>query len=38
MRRSDTKEARRLFPKIETEHGRVQSALNAEVELLASEA
>jgi PAS domain S-box-containing protein len=37
-RRSDTKEARRLFAKIETEHGRVQSALNAEVETLASEA
>jgi HPt (histidine-containing phosphotransfer) domain-containing protein len=37
-RRSDTKEARKLFARIETEHGRVQSALSAEVELLASEA
>jgi len=37
-RRSDTKEARSLFAKVETEHGRVQSALSAEVELLASEA
>ncbi|MFL6570203.1 MAG: response regulator [Burkholderiales bacterium] len=37
-RRSDAKEARSLFAKIESEHGRVQSALSAEVELLASEA
>ena len=37
-RRSDTKEARRLFGRIETEHGRVQTALGAEVELLANEA
>jgi CheY-like chemotaxis protein/HPt (histidine-containing phosphotransfer) domain-containing protein len=37
-RRSDTKEARKLLGRIEAEHGRVQSALSAEVELLASEA
>jgi PAS domain S-box-containing protein len=38
-RRADTEEARRLFAKIEAEHGRVQSALSAEYELLsASEA
>jgi HPt (histidine-containing phosphotransfer) domain-containing protein len=38
-RRADTDEARRLFAKIEAEHGRVQSALSAEYELLsASEA
>jgi two-component system, sensor histidine kinase and response regulator len=38
-RRADTEEARRLSAKIEAEHGRVQSALSAEYELLsASEA
>jgi PAS domain S-box-containing protein len=38
-RRADIEEARRLFAKIEAEHGRVQSALSAEYELLsASEA
>jgi PAS domain S-box-containing protein len=38
-RHADTEEARRLFAKIEAEHGRVQSALSAEYELLsASEA
>jgi PAS domain S-box-containing protein len=37
-RRFDAKEARKLFTQIETEHRRVQSALSAEVEALASEA
>jgi len=35
-RRADTEEARSIFAKIETEHSRVQSALRAEFELLAS--
>jgi hypothetical protein len=35
-RRADTEEACKIFPKIETEHGRVQSALTAEFELLAA--
>jgi CheY-like chemotaxis protein len=34
-RRADTEEARRIFAKIEKEHGRVQSALSAQFELLA---
>ena len=33
-RRADTEEACKIFAKIETEHGRVQSALSAEFELL----
>ena len=37
-RRADTDEARKLFPKIEAEHGRVQSALSVQFELLAGEA
>jgi len=35
-RRADTEEARKLFPMIEAEHGRVQSALSAQFELLAA--
>ena len=35
-RRADTEEAGKIFAKIETEHGRVQSALSAEFELLAA--
>jgi two-component system, sensor histidine kinase and response regulator len=35
-RRADTEEARKLFAKIEAEHGRVQSALSVEFELLAT--
>jgi two-component system, sensor histidine kinase and response regulator len=35
-RRADTEQARKLFAKIETEHGRVQSALSVEFELLAT--
>ena len=35
-RRADTEEARRIFARLETEHGRVQSALSAEFELLAA--
>ena len=35
-RRADTDEARKLFPIIEAEHGRVQSALSAQFELLAA--
>jgi len=35
-RRADTEEARRLFPRIELEHGRVQSALSTEYELLSA--
>jgi two-component system sensor histidine kinase/response regulator len=35
-RRADTEEARRIFAKIESEHGCVQAALAAEVEHLAS--
>jgi CheY-like chemotaxis protein len=35
-RRADTEEARRIFAKLEAEHGRVQSALSAEFELLAA--
>jgi len=34
-RRADTEEARKILAKIETEHGRVQTALTAEFELLA---
>ena len=34
--RADTEEACKLFAKIETEHGRVQSALSAEFEQLAA--
>jgi CheY-like chemotaxis protein len=34
-RRADTEESRRIFAKIETEHGCVQAALTAEVEHLA---
>jgi PAS domain S-box-containing protein len=37
-RHADTEEARKMFPKIETEHGRVQSALAAEFELLTASA
>ena len=33
-RRSDTEEARRLLLRVESEHGRVQNALSAEVEQL----
>jgi CheY-like chemotaxis protein len=33
-RRADTDEARKLFPMIEAEHGRVQSALSAQFDLL----
>jgi HPt (histidine-containing phosphotransfer) domain-containing protein len=35
-RRADTEEARRIFAKIETEHGCVQKALSAESEMLAA--
>jgi two-component system, sensor histidine kinase and response regulator len=35
-RRADTKEARQILAKIETEHGSVQSALTAEIEQLAA--
>jgi len=35
-RRADTEEACKIFAKIETEHGRVQTALTAEFELLAT--
>ena len=35
-RRADTDEARKLFPMIEAEHVRVQSALSAQFELLAA--
>jgi CheY-like chemotaxis protein len=35
-RRADTEEARRIFARLEAEHGRVQSALSAEFELLAA--
>jgi CheY-like chemotaxis protein/HPt (histidine-containing phosphotransfer) domain-containing protein len=35
-RRADTSEARRILASIETEHGRVQSALSAEFKLLAA--
>jgi CheY-like chemotaxis protein/HPt (histidine-containing phosphotransfer) domain-containing protein len=35
-RRADTENARKLFAKVEVEHGRVQSALRAEFELLAA--
>ena len=35
-RRADTEEARRIFAKIETEHGCVQKALTAESEQLAA--
>jgi CheY-like chemotaxis protein len=35
-RRADTEEARRIFAKLEAEHGRVQSALSAEFEQLAA--
>ena len=34
-RRADTEEARRLLAKVESEHGSVQAALEAEVEALA---
>ena len=37
-RRADIKEARAIFAAIEAEHGRVQAALGAEVELLAGAA
>lgn len=37
-RRADTEEARKLFPKIEAEHTRVQSALSVQFEMLAGEA
>jgi CheY-like chemotaxis protein len=35
-RRADTEEARKILARIETEHGSVQSALAAEVEMLAT--
>src|SRR3989440_1352818 len=35
-RRADTEEARKIVAKVETEYGRVQSALSAESELLAA--
>ena len=35
-RRADTEEARKIVAKVETEYGRVQSALSAEFELLAA--
>jgi CheY-like chemotaxis protein/HPt (histidine-containing phosphotransfer) domain-containing protein len=35
-RRADTEEARKIVAKVETEYGRVQSALSAEFELLAT--
>jgi hypothetical protein len=37
-RRAETEQACKVFAKIETEHGRVQSALSAEFELLAARA